>query len=334
MSRFLAGILIYSQFVGTSSAFADAGFYIVKKGDTFSEIIWHKVGSPLCGKNGNLSKLISLNSHIKNPHKIKPGQKIMFEQPRTIAQDDISAESPEEVIVEKPESSEASVSKENLDPYSSYSIAPSFYFSTINGKESSNSTKAELVSNLNFVVNGTWSQNWSNKFSTSLQASIRREEYYSFEGITLDNKSLIQGSFGVGARYKFSDKFTFKSLLGYSQETFYRATSINTLAIESVALPKLMMGVGAKLFKIHQYELNFNAQGIATASAKSGEYDIELGTGYRTSLEFSEEFVKSNKSFGCDIFYSSLSQDSGLVDQTKKEVGAGCALSWRVGEVK
>ena len=196
ISRLFVGIFTFSQFLGNAIAFSDPEFYVVKSGDTFSEIVWFKFGSPLYGKNGKLLKLISLNSHIKNPYKIKPGQKIIFEQPRNVAQYDISAVPANEQITE-PESSEVLFLKETRDPYSEYSLSPYFYFSTITGEDSSNSSKAELISNLNFLVQASWAQNWSDKFSTSLQGSIRREEYYSSKDTTLDNKSLVQGGFGV-----------------------------------------------------------------------------------------------------------------------------------------
>lgn len=66
---------------------------------------------------------------------------------------------------------------------------------------------------------------------------------------------------------------------------------------------------------------------------KSKDYELELGTGYKTAFSLTEEIRQSDKTFGCDVSYTYFRQDSNLIELSKKELGFGCNLSWRMGEV-
>ncbi|MFZ4715215.1 MAG: hypothetical protein ACOYL6_15945 [Bacteriovoracaceae bacterium] len=281
------------------------------------------------GKNGHLQKSIRFNPHLKNIHHIHPGEKIFFEPERVFAVDEAPPALPVEVV-DKTEEREVSPIK-NI-PYSDYAFFPAFYYSTLEGKDLSNSSQAELISKINFLLQGSWRQNWSKKWATSIEASFRREEYYATNSVPIENRSLLQGSFGVGSRYQFNQTWSFLSQINYSQETFYRASSLNSLVLESVALPKLAAGFGVLLFSLYQYRLDLKTVGMVSAPSSSGVYNIKTGKGYKVSLGLEEELLEHKKTFACEIFFASLKHNSGLVDQSKNEAGMGCLLSWRLGE--
>jgi hypothetical protein len=60
-----------------STAFATTS-YIVKKGDTLSQLAQDHIGDPVYGKDGSLKKALVINPDIKNPDKIYVGDELLF----------------------------------------------------------------------------------------------------------------------------------------------------------------------------------------------------------------------------------------------------------------
>lgn len=58
---------------------ASANDYTIKKGDTLSKIALLSFGNPVYGKHGSLAKVLKMNPHIKNMHKIWSGQHLNLE---------------------------------------------------------------------------------------------------------------------------------------------------------------------------------------------------------------------------------------------------------------
>jgi hypothetical protein len=321
--QLFSSFLVASPLCYFAYAQNNEAFYTVQLGDTFSKIIYEKMGSPLYGEKGSLKKFILLNNQIKNPHRIKPGDIIQLNETEVTKKIEI-----EPIYTEKKPASYQSVF-----PYSLFSFAPSFYFSTLKGKDLDDYTTAEFVSSVNILLKGAWTQKLTEKFETHLQAHLRKETYQSSGSIDLKNTSLTQGSFGFGARYSLNENYAMNSLLSFSQETFYRAKNAGSLTLESLTIPRLALGLDYKIIQFHQYRLDFHGAGMVMMPTKSKDYDLDLGTGYKTALSLTEEMNNSNKTFGCDFSFTYFRQDSNLIELTKKELGFGCNLSWRMGEV-
>lgn len=73
----IGGIVSFSPALAASHTEANQSVYEVQVGDTLSEICqkWYS-GAKVYGKGGALQKIIALNPIIKNPNRIKVGQKI------------------------------------------------------------------------------------------------------------------------------------------------------------------------------------------------------------------------------------------------------------------
>jgi len=207
----LSSFLVASPLCYFSHAQNKEVFYTVQFGDTFSKIIYEKMGSPLYGEKGSLKKFILLNKQIKNPHRIKPGDIIQINE--------VTKKMESEPVL----SENKPASYQSAFPYSLFSFAPSFYFSTLKGKDLDDDTTAEFVSSVNILLKGSWTQKLTEKFETHLQAHLRKETYQSSGSIDLENTSLTQGGFGFGARYSLNENYAINSLISFSQETLYRA---------------------------------------------------------------------------------------------------------------
>jgi hypothetical protein len=70
-------ILALGTLLLVSTAFATTS-YIVKNGDTLSQLAKDHIGNPVYGKNGSLKKALVINPDIKNPDKIYVGDELLF----------------------------------------------------------------------------------------------------------------------------------------------------------------------------------------------------------------------------------------------------------------
>ena len=336
--RLLRNVVAFTILTSYSTGIASqgaVGVYVIKDGEILSRIARRHFGAPIYSPSGALAKILKLNPEIQNPDLIVPGQIINIssngvglESNRSLASEVFEKM---DVKVATDPASPKSEPGENNFPFSSYTLSPTLYYSTLSGKDLTTSTSADLISKMNFALSGAWSQNWSKDFATQILAGFKREDYYSTDTATLENTTLTQGYFGLGSKFNLSEKFQFHSSFKFSQETLHRAKTVNTLVIESVALPKFSLGLDYRLLKIKQYVLNFNAEGIMILPSKAGAYDLKLGKGYKTGLRFSEAFDEHKKIFSCEVFYSFLSQNSSQMEQSKKETGLGCSMEWRLG---
>jgi hypothetical protein len=62
-----------------SMSLASASDYTIKKGDTLSKIALLSFGNPVYGRKGSLAKVLKMNPHIKNMHRIWSGQHLNLE---------------------------------------------------------------------------------------------------------------------------------------------------------------------------------------------------------------------------------------------------------------
>jgi hypothetical protein len=72
-------VIICSAMMFSLNISASDSFYIVKKGDTLTSILYAKNLKPLYGKNGTLAKTLRLNSQLDLSigNKISPNMKIV-----------------------------------------------------------------------------------------------------------------------------------------------------------------------------------------------------------------------------------------------------------------
>ena len=69
-------VISISTFLACSLTFADV--YVVRPGDTASDILFKNVEGRIYGRNGNLLKLLEHNPHIGDPNNIVPGETLRF----------------------------------------------------------------------------------------------------------------------------------------------------------------------------------------------------------------------------------------------------------------
>lgn len=294
--------------------------YVVKPGETLSEIIWQKYGSPLYGR-GNYLEQIAKKNKISSSDKIYPGQEIKLLPPKFIESAPPEAAICPVVVV--PIEAET-----QIDRRWKIGFTPKFIFSKIDVTDSSG--KATLLSNLSFGSSIFAERAFADKWHYSLGLDYEKSDFLPPENKTLTQSSnILMGLFfGVGA--DLSERLRMAAQFGLKQELFLRGASSSSLALDKVLVPRVRLGLETELTKQERFSVGLGVDTNLLFPVKTANYDIKQSIDYCGKI-FISKALGSQMNLRGGIFYRQSSQSTSIVDQVRSDTGVEFSLTWRLG---
>jgi hypothetical protein len=285
--------------------------YIVKKGDTLSEIAYKYISPKVYGKNSSINKILALNPTIQNPDFLGVNQIInlgVFEP-----------SNPSRTVSEAaPPLKRGSGSALTLTPF--YSIL------NINSKDNGSGSKSTIASKYYIGVNVSYTQEWTKDFQTAINlklASINFEKPTSATKTLKDSKKFLS-TLGLESNQNLKDNIYLKLNLDYGKELFVRADSTQDVAVDAINIPS----VGAKIYynikNIEMFSLGIAGSYEAKMPAQTDNYDVKFGHKIGTSIYLSQHRGNaSDSNFQVELGLSHRKQDTTVSSQTESSVTLG-----------
>jgi hypothetical protein len=310
---------------------AMAARYVVKNQETLSQIAHQSISGPVFGDNGSLHKLLALNPEIKNPDVIFPGQEIELPTHSTqtevtvIPQTKTSGAIPELSSARKPA---AEVIEDDLPQH--VQIALGYHFQTFNSTDVSNGSSAKLFTSHDLEFNGTWSQDWSDRFSSFFQFGFQKLDFEPSNNASksISNTEQAPAHFSLGADFHLSHKITFRTVASYGQELFTGSQNGSSISIDSVFVPSFSEEI---IFSAYQRgRTSIGLEGGASYllhSAASG-YTVNSGYAVNGALFLNQNFGHENKdALTLLVGYENRTQNTSLIHQSVSDAFARLVFS-------
>jgi LysM repeat protein len=307
------------------AAGAESITYIVKKGDTLSEIAHKNIPGPIYGRNGSLDKILSFNPQIKNPNKIYVGAVINLDTPslRSVAEEH-PPEGPAriELLPEVPEKK----------TYGEFSVRAGMEFFRLNSTDNTTGANATVLSNMNPTVALNWKQHWSDAWATNFRLNYESVNLQNPSPRTMTSSNVGAYGFGVGVERSFSDSFTLIGSLGYDQEFFLESASTQTLTLDTIAIPSASLAARFDFYKRNLTNVGLEATYSYLSTGSNSLYAVSTGSAYSGMLYWHQELSSSKTVLTGEVFYRQQSQNTSLVTQTQTDVGGVLGLTWVFGK--
>lgn len=274
---------------------AQEHFYIIKKNDTLTDVLYAKKLRPIYGKHGTLSKILKLNPHLRSHrgNKIFPDTKIVFaegEMPvRMIAESGELAKSILASQIQTPGQEQ----KESFKPPASSvdDFKQTFYWNASPSISWKNLTSTDE----NFYRRSSIQALSDTSYGASFLYGMRFEEnvdiYSSFflesvnfaqdNSINLIKKKFISSRFGVGGAYKKNWLLE----IAMNDEFFLTSPNSSTVEIKKVTLPEIRSSYIKSFYQYKEAELSYQMGGNLIFPRSSPEVDSHFSFGVGGALE-------------------------------------------------
>lgn len=229
--------LIFFQVVFCLDSFALSGehFYVIKKNEYATQILYRAGLKPLYKKRGTLSELIDFNkSNFKNIDKLVPGQKIYFsgeqvdfarsqgliqtslnreiiftelaygieaqkkleKQQRQIASDSTGIQTKD--VAENTVNQTPQQNALDAQSKSNIEVHVGLGYSSIDGKDKTNKTTAQFLGKINTQIQLNWAQNWSSDTQSSIYFGYKFDHFESqYLSTNIYNSNIETNRFGL-----------------------------------------------------------------------------------------------------------------------------------------
>lgn len=351
--------------VQTSIAPEELQTYVVEKGDTLIAILIRHHLRPVHGPRGSILKTIALNQPLikTRGEVIWPGNVIKLpvrkQFTEVLAKKESPATDPEpspstRMIAEAPPSEQPTVdlplttpeitrpgkvepivpvtpktAEPLFIPFSKVEVQPVAQYSSLDGTEIANKTKAKLLSNLETGVRIAWKQTWSERWQSEISFKTLRVGFLETQtGVNLQTASLSQNGFSLGASYLFNAEDRLGAGLEVGEQLFYRGLASGDLQIQGVALPSLHLSIDKSLIHLAPLSFGLKAETAYFSASSYGTYTISSGQGFSGELYLRQQF--ENSEFDCGVFYSQRAQNTSILNLTQKDLGLNCGFTWRL----
>jgi hypothetical protein len=286
-------------------------FHIVKKGETLSKLSHEFFKERTYGPNGSLAKLLSLNPQIKNPHMIKPGDKIF-----------ISMSEKEKVAPAR-----EFASKNEAIPIGSsdsFIFAPFWGVNSIKASDRVTGAKASVASDTNFGLMASYGIDWEEDFKTYLSLRLNRIHFEKpiDSSIKINDRDLFLSTIEIGAYNQLSRRLGIGLMAGYGNELFLRSEATNVLAVDKVSIPSVGGSVQLKLKESQNHQLSLGLTYKTKLPAKTDQYRVQLGHELGVGLELAK-VTGDSRTFKTDVNFNYRNQDTSITRQTEFGIVVG-----------
>jgi len=219
---------------------------------------------------------------------------------------------------------------DSFEVYSELNFIPDFRYYRIDGKQSSNSTTATLLSSLSPGVFAHWKQAWSESFRSFLGLGVAQAKIESSSSRTITGQSQTLTGIRAGAEYDWTQNFHSTFLLGTHDELFYWAPSAGVLEVQKASIPRLSAGGSYDFYHRQSLLLFVEVDGLFLMPAKKDDYDIRAGYGYAISVGVSQKSKPGKKitRLKGELYFESQTQNTSIIDRNQKIMGLRFGLDW------
>lgn len=310
--------------------------YIVKKGDTLSEIAYKHISPKVYGKTGSVNKILALNPTIKNPHFLSLDQIVnlgefeLSNSPKIKTNRYVAEESQ---IIPSP-SRIASESSPLFKRGSVLALTPFYSILNITSKDNTRGSESTIASKYYIGANASYVQEWTKDFQTAVNLKLGS---INFEKPTTSTKTLQDSgkfisSLGLESNQSFNNNFHLKLNLDYGKELFIRAASTQNIAVDAINIPSVGAKVSYDIKELDPFVLGIAGSYEAKMPAQTDYYDVKLGHKLGASVYLTQHTGSASDSkFQVELGVAQRRQDTSVASQTETSVNLGVKFFYGVG---
>jgi len=352
MERQCLFVLISLSLAMPVQASDETYYYIIKKNEYVSSILYRAHLKSIYGKIGTLDLLKKLNvKRIPDINKIIPGEKIFF--PGSLALKakergavDLTAQNEivfiDEVIprILASESNPAQVAvpnkinfikSEDTSAQSAINFSIESGYSRIDSNQGSGS--ATLLSKPITGFHLEWSQYWSDDWQSFIGWGRSSVSFTNTsQGTVVGGEKQTTSHLGLGLIYQLSSKLNTTVEVGTKEEIFAPSYSTGTATLEAKPVSFFKLSFSRNLVEVRQLRLSGSLGGSYLFGLSNSDYDIKSGYEYFGGLRVTHQ-LKSISIFASGEYIVTF-QDTSLSTQSLKDIRTQIGVSIPFGAVE
>ncbi len=301
----------------------------VRQDETLSEILNELGLHPIWGKNGFLSKVIRLNPKVvsKNGNLVQPGTIINLLLPmhqteldKKISKNYIKPLSrvPAQVKPQVSPAVEPEVAKGN-DDGDMVQAELKFGNSRLEATDKIGGAKSTVLSELNSGVDLRLQFPMTEHLSFFGLLGAGVEQYSNFkDGITLGGSKQNVMSYGFGSDLHYSEKFSVRAQLEFSQGLFLKAVDTSLINIVKISVTKASLGGKMQLFENKKFKISGQLGSLYLLPTSAEDLQINSGAGYYGGLLMARHYRQRPVTMG--FVYSFYSQSTNISLQKRSDL--------------
>lgn len=308
--------MIKKSFIFTlfASSIAFGATYIVKEGETLSDILYQNYEGLIYGRHGNLAKLIQANSQIKDPNQISQNQVITIP-------DDFRP-----ILKSQKEKSSQTKAISNTNSY--LTLGARSNFESLAATEKLSNEKEISSSELGYGVYLRWTHFWSDRFRFFLDSSMSKVRFKVSENKTLARDEFIKSYVGVGLSYIIGKGNLVEFGTGLGESFVLNSKTSTELKIDKIVIPSLSF---SGVHEIAAFNSGYSFKGLWRAGAllptTQSDFSTELGNYW--SLGAGSFFERNEKSFNIIVTYGQRAVETNDIKQTNKDIGISTGVGFK-----
>lgn len=337
-------------------------YYIVKKDDSATGVLYRAHLNPIYGKIGTFNHLQKLNEkHITDINKIIPGQKLLFSErlalkakeqgsveltsdheivllnvptfPRGLAGEsnaiDVVTASPAAAPAPVQEKTESLPEKVG-DPRAQSAISISLETGFSRFDSSQNSGSAILLSKPTQGLDLQWGQFWSDQWQSYLGWGVNSISFAdTSQGTVLGGEKQTISSLGLGVVHQLSPNLSANFELGVREEIFASSYSAGSATLETKPITYFRTSFSLNLLDVRRLRLSGFLGAGYLMGLHNSNYDIKSGYEYFGGLRITHQ-LKSFSIFASGEYGETL-QDTSVSTQSRKAIRTQIGLSIPLG---
>ena len=304
--------------------------FIVKKGDTLSQVAEQFLGKPIYSSKGSLRKLIALNPQIKNPNFIRPGQIIYVstttEEVAVEPQEDTFEPEPVIEMISAPEEIPAEDTPVIKTTYK-FGASTGLEYLDINASGKEFNDKANLVMSpvptVKLFAERDWSEKYSSRFTFAHAFEPKVDTRANQE---LKNSQGHRSRFSLDLTRKINDQFRVRGIGAYARRSFIKAESDEVLSLDRIYGFEIGGGAEFDFFKKEKSTIGAGLDAFYLAPSSGAGYTTD--SGYSTLANVYLRHQLSSMMLEASTYYGHWNQDTKFVSQKVNTLGFNVGLSW------
>lgn len=296
----IASAIIFSMNISS----ANDSFYLVKKGDTISSILYAENIKPIYGKHGALVLTLKLNPQIRQSRgkKIFPNMKIILahtEPPHiVIAAKNEQKKSPPtnqeaylgEVVIANAvkvmPQEQALIDRTPSDNFKQsfyWEATPSLSWKNLSSTDDNiyRTSKIKALSNMNYGLGLTYGMHFEEDIDVYSKLALESVSFIEDSSIHLEKKNFLFSRFNVGILYE--QKWLLE--VGMNDEFFLTSPATSRVEIKKVTLPEIKSGYQKDFYQNLSAKLSYLLSGIAVLPRSIPGVESRLGYGFGAGIE-------------------------------------------------
>lgn len=281
-----------------------AEVHTVVKGDTLSKITEAKLGAPIYGKKGNLSKLLEANSEIQNPNLIFVDQKIAIpfsDKVNTQLASNLKNKLTGNIVVDS--------NKSKWD----FSLDTTLFTTTL-GITSPDAKKTESVnSGLSYGAKASVYYEGSDWYQASLELGVDKVKYAQKSlNLTQDNSALSSAI--LGNEFLIKNQLLLGFYAGVKERILATTLSNNDLVLKRKSIGQVGVGTAFVLDQTGKNKMALSLNGNLLLENSGKEYAAELN------------IIRSRMTLGPFLNFSTMDSLTGK----QEDLSTGFNLSYQL----